>query len=291
MGFSRAIAAVVSCALCSPAAFAQPTPSEAQRQQASGLVKKAITKSQAGDHEAAIELYLQAYAMIPNALLLSNIGTEFEQESKPVEALKYFCKYLEADPTGSNVGYATAKARTLQIQLGNTVDEKDVCKAPSPKPKPPEPPPPVTTTTTAPPEGEPPQVTGTTNLGEPEQPRPSRTLEYAGLAVGGAGAIAAGVGVYYMLKGKSLSDQISHHKQGDPWPSSIDGVPIGQWDQAGHDDNVRAAAFGIPGGVALAAGTVMFLLGRPKATPTGEHVSIAPVATPSSIGLSLSGGF
>src|SRR6187551_2358328 len=106
MGSIRAIALVL---LLVPAlAAAQPPPTPAQKQAASERVKKAIAKSQAGDHETAVDLYLEAYTIIPQPLLLSNVGSEYQQMKKPVEALKYFCKYLEADPTGNNVTYATA---------------------------------------------------------------------------------------------------------------------------------------------------------------------------------------
>ena len=57
----------------------------------------AIAKSQANEHQGAIDLYLQAYAIVPLPVLLSNIGAEYQLITKPVEALKYFCKYLEAD--------------------------------------------------------------------------------------------------------------------------------------------------------------------------------------------------
>src|SRR5580704_1959596 len=99
-------------------ARADPKPTPAQMQQA-------------GDLELAIELYKQAYDVVPTPILLSNIGSEYEQAKKPVLALKYFCKYLDADPTGSNASYATAKAKALQIDLGTPVtDDASVCKPP-----------------------------------------------------------------------------------------------------------------------------------------------------------------
>ena len=64
-------------ARCPP--LAQPQPPTEEKQQASELVKQAIAKSQAGDHEAAIDLYLKAYTIIPQPLLLSNIGSEYQQ--------------------------------------------------------------------------------------------------------------------------------------------------------------------------------------------------------------------
>src|SRR5262249_62405503 len=108
------------------------------------------------------------------ALLYSNIGSEYQQLNQPVDALRYFCKYLEADPGGANASYATAQAKSLQIQLGNMVDDKDVCHPKTP------PPPPSGSGSD--------ELTGTKNLGSSDkaEAKPGRTLEY----VGGGGAVA-----------------------------------------------------------------------------------------------------
>src|SRR5438046_1340993 len=62
MGKSRLAAALLVASAGMAAAQPAP-PSDKQKQQAGELVKKAIARSQAGDHETAIELYLQSYAM------------------------------------------------------------------------------------------------------------------------------------------------------------------------------------------------------------------------------------
>src|SRR3954447_6077801 len=118
----RATVAVCALSLLTATpALTQPKPPTAQqKQQAGDLVKQAIAKSQAGDHQAAIELYLQAYAIVPLPLLLSNLGSEYKALQKPVESLRYFCKYLEADPTGTNVAYAKAEAKLAQHDLGSS---------------------------------------------------------------------------------------------------------------------------------------------------------------------------
>src|SRR5690606_28536963 len=97
----RALSGVVASLLVASPALAQPAPepTAAEKAKAGDLVKKAIAKSQSGDHAAAIELYLESYKVIPTPLLLSNIGTEYQSAQKPIEALKYFCMYLKEDPT------------------------------------------------------------------------------------------------------------------------------------------------------------------------------------------------
>ena len=263
---------------------AQPSP--AQKQQASSLVKQAITKSQQGDHETAIELYLQAYALIPTPLLLSNIGSEYQAlPGKQVEALKYFCKYLEAEPTGSNASYATAQAKWLQQQLGNKVDDKDVCHPAKEAAPPPPPPPPDNTGSGA---GS--DVTGTTDLGTappPPHEGGGHGLAYAGLGIAGVGAIGLGVGVYFGLQAKNISDQISNHKMSDPWPANIQ-----QMEKDGQSDEDKQVAFMIGGGVALAAGAILYLVGRSHdSSDSSEHVSIAPVVTPTGAGFAIGGSY
>ncbi|MBV8758292.1 MAG: tetratricopeptide repeat protein [Deltaproteobacteria bacterium] len=266
----------------------QPQPSPAQKQQASNLVKQAIAKSQAGDHATAIELYLQAYALIPQPLLLSNIGSEYQQENKPVEALKYFCKYLDADPTGSNVSYATAQAKTLQLQMGNKVDDKDVCKPKADAA--PLPPPDTGSAAVPPPDTGSGQVTGTVDLGaKPAEPsggeHPGKGLEYAGLGVAAVGAIGLGAGIYFGIQAKNASDTITNHKATDPWPANIK-----QIEADGQADENKQVELLIGGGVALVAGGVLYFIGHSKAS-SAEHVSIAPVITPNGAGLAIGGSY
>jgi hypothetical protein len=130
MGRSRCLAVLIPTLLAGTAAAdpAPRPPSEADRKLASELVKKAIARSQDGDHQAAIEIYMQANTLAPNSLLLSNIGSEFQQEGMLKEALDHFCKYLEKDPSGTNAPYALAQAKILRRQLGKKkVDDRDVC--------------------------------------------------------------------------------------------------------------------------------------------------------------------
>jgi hypothetical protein len=274
MGRFRALALVAVAGT----AAAQPQPS--QKQQAGALVKQAIAKSQSGDHATAIELYLQAYALIPQPLLLSNIGSEYQSvPGKQVEALKYFCKYLEADPTGSNVSYATAQAKVLQQQLGTTVDDKDVCKPAKPEPPPPPPDNAGSGTSTVAPTVEPPPP--------PSRPHEDsgRTLQWVGMGVGGAGALGLAVGIYYGIQARSVSDEITNHKITDPWPANIK-----QIESDGHNDQKLQIGFLITGGVALVGGAVLYFVGRSQSA-ADEHVSIAPVVTPTSVGLSLGGSY
>jgi hypothetical protein len=190
MGNSRVLVVALLLAALPAVAFAQ---SAKDKQKAGEKVKQAIAKSQAGDHDAAIELYLDAYKIIPQPLLLSNIGSEYQASDKPVEALSYFCKYLDADPQGNNAGYATAQAKVLYIKLGgiDTVADDDVCKPIVKQP-----------VVEDKPVIEKPVVEGPKSVDNgPEQPKAS-PLRWVGVGVAVFGAGVFGVGVFYGLKAK-----------------------------------------------------------------------------------------
>ena len=276
MGNPRVLVVALMLAVLPAVASAQ---SAKDKQKAGEKVKQAIAKSQAGEHEAAIELYLEAYKIIPQPLLLSNVGSEYQASDKPVEALSYFCRYLDAEPQGSNAGYANAQAKVLYINLGgvDTVQDADVCKPIVKKPVVEDKPivevkPPVVEPTPGP---------------SPEQPKAS-PLRWVGVGVAVLGAGVFGLGVFYGLKAKKISDDITNHPMEDPWARDI-----AQQEADGASYEKKQIYFMIGGGVALAAGVTLFFLNGPKARAeaTDKTVRFSPVASPDSFGFAAAGRF
>ena len=274
--------AFVLAVMLAPAALAaQPTAK--QKQQASELVKQAIAKSQAGDHAQAVELYSDAYDIIPEALLLSNMGSEYQQMKKPVEALKFFCKYLDADENGNNATYVRAQARTLYIELGGVthVEDDELCE-PIVKPEPVKPPPPPPPDTRLEEKKPPP---------EPSPPPPPKAhgtspLRYVGVAITGLGLAAVGGGVYYGLEAKKIDDEISNHPTDVPWGSDIK-----EKEARGRTYNTRAVALMAGGGSAVVLGLAVILLTGSSDSAPSETVTFAPIATPDSVGFAAAGRF
>ncbi|MFN0252332.1 MAG: hypothetical protein ACKV2T_35985 [Kofleriaceae bacterium] len=278
LGSSRVIAAICASLLVASPALAQPgaqsTPQ--QKQQAGDLVKQAITKSQNKDHEGAIELYLKAYAIVPLPTLLSNIGTEYQSAQKPVEALKYFCLYLEKEPTGSLTGYATSQAKSIYFLLGGkNVDEKDVCNAP------------VTPalTTTNPTSDPNPTTTDPMPITDKPASDPGTGFKIAGYAAGGAGLLALGVGFYFGSEAQKISDDITDHTDTTvAWRDDIK-----EYEAQGQRAENLQIAFLVAGGALLAGGAVLYLMGRSK--KSSESMVLTPTATAQSAGVALSGAW
>jgi hypothetical protein len=286
MGSSRATAAalIASLVLAPIAALAQPKPNDAQMTQAKDLVNKAITKSQAGDHAAAIELYLQAYNIAPLPLLLSNLGSEYQQAQKPIEALKYFCKYLEVEPTGPNAGYATSQAKVLQTQLHNSVDDNNVCKALPP-------PQPTAGSGAGSVDSSPPPTPVQQPVPPPVAPveaaDPGHGMKLAGMGVAGVGVVLAVVGIVYGSKASSISSDITNHPKNQPWPDDIQAQ-----ESEGQSDQNKQIGFLIAGGAAIGVGVALYVVGRGKRS-SEDHppMAVVPTAAPGFAGLTWVGGF
>ena len=290
---SRRIAVLLASAalvcLVRPA-LAQPT--SAKQKAASDLVKKAIAKSEAGDHEAAIKLYNDAYDLAPNSLLLSNIGAQYQELGQWKDALEYFCRYLKEDPGGVNAAFARSQAKIVQRQLGRK--SRDPCAPPvaedlaatdrprpaedtprrPAKPRPnPEPPDEQGGPSTVKPAPLPPSKPPAEEPAAKVAPSGNPVLMYGGLAAGIAGIAAGGIGVYYGIQGKSISDQINSHPKDQPW-----GDDIRAKQSEGERDNRLQAGFLIASGVLVATGVVLYVIGRPDATEhaTDKTVHVAP---------------
>jgi tetratricopeptide (TPR) repeat protein len=302
---SRRIAVLVAAALLggpARATLADPKPISAKDQKlASELVKKAIAMSQAGDHDAAIKLYKDAYLVAPNSLLLSNIGAQYQELGQWGEALGYFCRYLKEDPGGLNAAFARSQAKIVQRQLGRV--GKDPCATPAAA-TPAAATPAAATPAAATPAAAPPpprlNPESTEEEGGPDTVRPTPKppvedsgrvttsgnpmLVYSGLSAGIAGIAAGGLGIYYGIQGKSISDAINSHPKNQPW-----GNDIQDKQSEGERDNRLQAGFLIASGVLVAAGVVLYVIGRPDTT---EHVTDKTVrVTPTGNGVVVFGRF
>jgi len=267
VGSSPAIAAALACLLAAAPVLAQPAPKD--RRKAEGLVKQAIVKSQGGDHAGAIALYLEAYAIVPLASLLSNVGTEYQADGKPVEALKYFCMYLEKEPTGPLASYATGQAGAIEADLGDQ-DTATVCRPIVTKPV--ETAPAVTTPVTPP-----------TNVDRTSPPAEGgNKFRFAAIVTGVAGVANLGLGVVFGIKARSASNELTNHPLGEPWPEDIQDIEA----RGDRYENMQIATL-IVGGALIATSVSLYVIGSTKSSP----INVTPTVTPEGGSVSISGSF
>ncbi|MEZ4359608.1 MAG: tetratricopeptide repeat protein [Kofleriaceae bacterium] len=264
-----ASALLLGVLLASPAGAA---PDEASREKARELTERAIEKGRANQHEAAIELYQRAYDLSGEAILLSNIGSAYQAIGRPERALIYYCRYLDEDPEGKLAAFARTQAEELAHALGN----EDVCEQRVTRRS--------ATRADDPDDGAASLKLNASDRPEPEpEPALGPALRYGGLAMIGGGVIALGVGGYYGWVGKQASDKITNNRDG--WTDEIL-----EQQRIGRDANDSMKMYMIGGGVAVLAGTALYVWGR-SVRPEERRVAITPTWTPQSSGFALSGSF
>jgi len=86
----------------------------------------------------------------------------------------------------------------------------------------------------------------------------------AGIATGGAGAVAIGVSLVFGLKARSISDELSEEG------AAYDPAKVSD----GEDAERNAILLGVAGGALIAGGAVMYILGRGKQNAEPERVTL-----------------
>lgn len=296
---SVASLALVSALCASPFVDSAAAQSDAaSRAKARDLTERAIEKVRAGDHEAAIELYLRAYELSSEAILLSNIGSAYQSLGRRERALRYFCRYLESEPNGKVAGFAREKAEQLASELGNrtTACEKlGTAGKPATGDKPSAP------TSTG--DGDDDAASGDDDdtrqrrqltdalkvddgvetSEESHQPAYAGPMRIGGLVVAGGGVIALGIGGYYGYVGKQASDRITNNEDG--WTSDVL-----EEQERGKLANRNMKIYLVSGGVAVAAGVTLYLIGRSLRTEE-NRISLVPQVSPEASGFAVFGSF
>jgi len=272
------------------------SPAEEQLVEAKSLYQRGIAKFETADYRGAIDLWTEAYTIIPassetmeiKSLLLYNIATARERAyeidgelSGLRQALVLLDGYIESvdelysdpDKAGQERAEATARRDTIAAQ----VEAAEKAAAPQEDPPPTEEPEPAPTETPAPAPAPAPTPT-------PDTSTPGR-----GLVVGGAVLIGVGVaGLGMMTGGFVLGSQANDLSTLEP--SDLKG----RRDQfaRGNLGNTLAIAGGAIGGVSLLAGAVLLGVGLGKQrSAKRDSASVSPLLGPGLAGLSLRGRF
>ncbi|MBA3460678.1 MAG: hypothetical protein H0T46_11985 [Deltaproteobacteria bacterium] len=235
--------------------------SSAFADQATDLEASGNKHFQLAEYDRAITDFKEAFRLSDAPGYLYNIAQAYRLKGDCRTAATFYKNYLRRMPDAANA----AKVR-------ERVTEMDACAAKQP-------PDPVPTTTTTPPTTtESPPVTPTVVTTQPEtppEPLPPQPegnsrgwMTYTGIAGMGVGALGLGVGVKFMLDGKSANSDLK-----EKCMVSCTGAQALTIQKRGQDANRNAVISSVAGGVFLVGGIVLFVLSR-----GGDRSNEAPAA-------------
>jgi tetratricopeptide (TPR) repeat protein len=232
------------------------------------------------EYDKALLEYKSAYLAQPDPAFLFNIGQCYRKLGQNQQALNFFQEYLKkASSDDPNRSQVEARVRDIEAEAKLQAEAAQAA-APVPAPEVAQPAPEVVQPAPAA------VVAPTTAAASVEQAVPVNTtpegsgrgLRIAGMACGAAGLISVGIAVYYYSRARSLSNSVTNSQH----PTASD-------DQAGRDAQTMQWVFYGIGAGALAAGTVLYLLGWPP-KESGRTLA-APIVGPGLVGISAQGTF
>jgi len=268
------------------------TPAYGQKQDKEQSYKHFLTArklEERGNYEAAAHAYLEAYGFFQSPEFFYNAGRAYELNGSVAEAIEYYQKYIVLAPSGRAADLARAAIARLKPGLasqpehaqrpGGPVSPENADRSASEQPVP------------APEvQGMPPKSTKHDSAQSSDRHGPARvdrggTVRISGLITGGAGLAALSVGVFFGIEARHLA--------GD-----IEGVR-GQWTDAalskfseGKGAGTRAIVLTGAGTAALIAGGALYVWGaRRRGAEARDQMSLAPLISPGSTGLSVAGVF
>jgi len=281
---SSILLAGVCLSLGAPRATAQPAaaqpaarkPATAKsRDEARKHFQSAEAAKARADYPAAAAEYLAAYELFAEPAFYYDAAEVYRLAGDDQDALTYYTKYLELDPGGRG----SAAARTAIDELRRSIAAKDEAarRAADDDAK--------RKAAAATPVAAP----GTTAAATPTTPADTaahdaaagRNLRIAGLASGGVGVVAIGVGIAFGLKARSISNEAAHWDTFQP-----------QRDADGKAANRDMYIFAGVGAAGLVAGGVLYYLGMRADRPADAGgVALAPQLGRSAIALTATGSF
>lgn len=221
------------------------------------------------DYPAAVALYLEAYEASPSADMLYNIARIYDTKlgDRPL-AMTFYRRYI-ADPGAISDRIKLANARLVELReaelaVDSAADQSSAAQ------------------------GQARAYRANAAASPPEQPGWS-TLRWAGVGVGAAGVVGVGVGAVFGIKAMSGASTASDLCEGNACTSQR-GVDAAN--DASSDASIANVGF-IAGGLLLATGTVMFIIGgdeEPEQKRLGS-VDVLPTIDPSQLGVAVSGRF
>lgn len=267
--FLALVLSVVVLAIGSGVGEARPKTDRKLAREAKKHVKAGLKHVQRGKLDKAIEELQVAYSLDPVPIVLFHLAEAHNSKKEYKEALYYYRQYAQEEPKGAKrrgvPEIIEALAAMEETGEGGTATGKS--------PAEPEPPPAEVEPTPVPAESPPAAEPGPdlTARAAPEGGG-GGTLRLSAYIAGATGVVLLGAGGYFAWvahkREGELSDLFAEEGQ---WSGRYQD----KWD-AGERARTRAIWLSAAGGVAVAAGAVLYVLGRRGGGEEAVEVSAAP---------------
>ena len=242
------------------ASAGEPSPPDIIPDRARKLAERGRAYHDAGDYAHAIAAFKEAYVIAPSPGLLFNLAQAYRLSGSCDDALMMYHRYLETGPSPEGRTVAEghlhsvercAHKQGLNIPLDPQLEHLAVV----------------------------PPAPGSSIWATASPASRSRPLKQVGIGLTLAGSVAMSVALYFGFKAHDASAAVEDaYAHGAKWK---DIQPI---DERGQRDALMAKLFGIGGGLAVASGVTVYILGKraERSTPiavrpstTGVEVSLA----------------
>jgi hypothetical protein len=231
-----------------------------------------------GDYAKGVEILSDLFLDTKNPTHIFNQARCYEQNSRCGEAVSRFREYLRKAPDLKTSERSEVERHIEECETLLEKTHASSTPAPVVEPPPPSPPlPPAAPVAAAP--VAPPVVPPPTTQVVKVMPSKSYGLVIAGACTGLVGLGSVGVGLYYYDRARFYSARVSGTDHTTADENSGKQAETMQW-----------IFFGF-GGAAVAAGTVMTILGWPSSEPSTPTTSFAPMVGPGLAGIAAQGTF
>jgi tetratricopeptide (TPR) repeat protein len=222
------------------------------------LAEKGRTAHDAGDYNAAVAAFKEAYVLAPSPGLLFNIAQAYRLAGNCDEAAWMYRRFLDTNPVGNHRQLAETHLGT--VEKCGTGGLRITAPEPSPDNM-----------------SVPGAALAVTKDSDPS-PRTGKLKKIGiGTAVGG-GVLLAGAAVFALDARDAQNTVAETYKRGGKW-SEIKDV-----DARGKRSSAIATGLGIGGGVAVLSGAILYGLGRHY--ESAQHVAVTPTARGAQVSLS-----
>jgi tetratricopeptide (TPR) repeat protein len=275
-GVAHVAAVSLACALAAPSAHAQaPGQGGATTETIEQLADRAYAAQAAGKFSDAIAIYLKAYDLSKDSLILLNIATIYDRKLNQRQlAEEYYRRYsLASDADPDRVKKVTERLTALKHEEDDERAKAAAAPAPTPQPQLP---PPVDQHPLAPPPA------GT------DGSSPGSGMRTAGIIVGAVGVAGVGASLLLGLAAKNKNDDANAVCNGAGC-SSQNGVDLAK--TAGNFATGSTIAF-IAGLALFGSGIVLYAASPSGASaPPTTGIFLSPRVDLTGAGLALHGAF